>query len=932
MGLKIIRKESSFQQISKRWTNSDHHSSGSDGESGSEEASNSEAESSAISEDNKSEKKAADDKPSQPGRSRPEHLQTTKEAKDRVGSMQRAKPPSVREQDDQLTPKKGIDGVFNRTFADRGIDIPLTQPRRAATQRIPQLISMMPFNDENDFKDKPSRPKLTRPESLLDHQLDEMPRALRSGSKSGALSPHRTSTNKERMLERDGWNDSKGKGSFPKDPINTLSPIRSRPNQSGLATQSRAQQGKPTKVAPKPTTSVDPTDLLPLEEIALSASKVPPRSKVTKANPNKTSLDGSRTGDSLQSVGLNLRNLTEPEPDLVQGNLKSSEPKGNQSSKNDSRQNTKKSKSNPKVFVADSTHTVKASTPSQTKPELNVRNFMMKEFQTQPLRRPDNFSQKPTSEFHSLHFNTKSTHPPMNQDRNPAFTTSAFKVTSQGMDYHPALTTRVSEAEQPQEPPKVPAASQPTLNLHTFHTDVAIPNPKKPEKAVLRPAESEAPEHPTPEQLEQINQNTKRYLDQTRDDSSYNTDVLNTMYQRNNEQNEIPEIPLKNIIPIKDKSNALLTSQQEAIEISSPQASEVADERDRSGRELFQHSTGRVGHEESYLLLSAEQREFYKRTDQELFEFQKRFQEWAGTLQSRDMRKGPQDAEGLFLEFRKALSRSDLSKIPLEVLYNHQFGYSLNTIFEILQQNRDSIPPRYSGLLATLQECLEMWNKRVDEDLFYSEDLNEKFQIPRANREKPALGKRAPNSDLDGPRLLKPTLYAMNQPKQEDEHRNMSLGSLSLPLQQPAPVQSKKAQQLEALIDYIEKVLLETHQLSEASRAAQNRGMEGNPIRWSLNERTKQEAVNMLTSGLRRCPGTPQEKQMMAVELESKIRSLRNKDEQQYWRAVQAVAEHLSRETFLKQQEVLGLARSDLSQFNLYLSAITELNMFVPTN
>lgn len=925
MGSQIYRKEATFQQISKKWTNQETNSSHSDASSGmkgSEESEDEQSDAQSSSSTNKSSLEEPESQESIPAQSKSVvNKEKFGSAKSKKGAVNRSRDRLFKSQRVNLQELDKTTKQDNlRTLHHQKRD---SQPRAMNVNSRTATL----FDDENDFQRRPNKNVINRTDTSMDRQEDP-PRGLRSATKSGGSQGLEYSKKKPRNLdhslkittgdppkglrgEQTGRMGPPGRANTPNALLNSRNALL-----QNFEDDNREQD------------SSQLLNTLTLEEIANSASKKHSQHRKKKLGSGLTSNDGSKTPDLVAVPPLHLRNLTEPEQEAA-----SQIPKPNKVATNPKPiEAPSKPKSKLTIFVA--------GIKQDSKPHQSLQDAKESK---QPL--PSNSGKQGaaktqekvhSSELMSLHLTTKVSNVPSNPDGNPPFSMSAFKVTqgTQRIEYHPALTTRVSEQEMPNtgitnmaSMSLEPIGSQQPQNLHQ---ELAIPNPNKPRTQPARQPDQlavpQTQEYPTPEEVELINQNTTRFLDQTRDDSSYNTDALRTMYRNNIEQNEkpMPEIPLNTIIPIKDKQTPGQRSQPEAIEIISPQASEEADDPGLAGVEPSQLSMGRVGHEESYYLLSAEQREFYKKTNQELMDFLKRFQEWSLSLNTRNSRQITAEVDHLFASFKMALNRADTSKIPSEVLFNHEFGYSLSEIVKILKLHKEDIPPRHVGLLHMTEECLRNLDERVQEDLFHSEDLNEKFQI-RLTSEKASLGKRLPRVDFEGPRIIKPALLPHKSAKQEEEKRIMQA---TQPLQFTESATRRQAYHVASLINYIERILVETHQVSEATRLSQGRAVDSGQYRAGLSEKTKRDALNLLVLSLSRCRGTQQEKQTLAAELESKIRALRNKDEDQYRVAVQAVAEQMQRED-VDHQAIFNLARSELSHFNLYLSTITEPNMFM---
>jgi hypothetical protein len=205
------------------------------------------------------------------------------------------------------------------------------------------------------------------------------------------------------------------------------------------------------------------------------------------------------------------------------------------------------------------------------------------------------------------------------------------------------------------------------------------------------------------------------------DNSSYNTEVFEQMYDQLKSKDEIKEaIQLKDIIPLRDNSRTHST-----ITASS---TPIAPCNDFEKKEFFMddsHQAGNEGSEmleESMLLLSTDQRNHILRSDAELERCMKDFQEVEQVYNlHKTIPRNQIDLNDLFSRLVTICKKAEIYKLPPEVLLSNNIGASINTINLIVKKISHLIPEEHKDVTLVLDKCVGILVRRLED---YVKKLN----------------------------------------------------------------------------------------------------------------------------------------------------------------------------------------------------------------
>lgn len=199
------------------------------------------------------------------------------------------------------------------------------------------------------------------------------------------------------------------------------------------------------------------------------------------------------------------------------------------------------------------------------------------------------------------------------------------------------------------------------------------------------------------------------------DNSSYNTEVFEQMYDQLLSKEEIKDaIQLKDIIPLRatSKTHSTITASSTPVEPCN----------DFGKKEFFIDDSHQQLNEESelleesMLLLSNDQRSHIRRSDAELERCMKEFQavEQIYNLHQ-SIPKNQVDLNSLFSKLVTVCKRAEIHKLPPEVLLSNNIGASINTIKQIVKKISHLIPEEHKDVTLILDKCVGILVRRLEE-------------------------------------------------------------------------------------------------------------------------------------------------------------------------------------------------------------------------
>lgn len=198
------------------------------------------------------------------------------------------------------------------------------------------------------------------------------------------------------------------------------------------------------------------------------------------------------------------------------------------------------------------------------------------------------------------------------------------------------------------------------------------------------------------------------------DNSSYDTQVVDQIY--NKLPNDVVKegIKLKDIIPLRGNSRTHSTITASSTPV------EPCPEFEK--KEFLLDDSQQAHHEESelledsMLLLSAEQRNHILRSDAELERCMKEFQEVERIY---NLHKGiPRtqvDLNALFSRLIEVCKKAEIHKLPSEVLLSNNIGASIHTINLIVKKIGSFIPEEHKSVTLILDKSMSILVRRLEE-------------------------------------------------------------------------------------------------------------------------------------------------------------------------------------------------------------------------
>jgi hypothetical protein len=112
---------------------------------------------------------------------------------------------------------------------------------------------------------------------------------------------------------------------------------------------------------------------------------------------------------------------------------------------------------------------------------------------------------------------------------------------------------------------------------------------------------------------------------------------------------------------------------------------------------------------DSLKLFSTEQRNKIARTEADFVSCMKQFEKFHLNPEKY------MNAKELFDHFLELFNKSEIHKIPSEIIYHSKFGVALSQIYEILRSNFEHIPLKHTMMLTLLDDTIKLLDKKVED-------------------------------------------------------------------------------------------------------------------------------------------------------------------------------------------------------------------------